>query len=143
MKKTGILNAELAYELTKLRHTDKMVICDAGYPIPKDATVIDLSLVAGVPTVPQVLKAVLNEIIVEEYVIFDNMKDVNQEYYKFITETFAGKQKGSELSVPEFDAIASKAKFYIRTGELAPCSNIILGSASGVAEMCDPLNVSF
>ena len=34
MKKTGILNAELAYELTKLRHTDKMVICDAGYPIP-------------------------------------------------------------------------------------------------------------
>lgn len=70
MKKRGILNAQLMSELTKLRHTDKMVICDAGFPIPKDATVVDVSLIAGVPTLPQVLKAVLNEIIVEEYAIF-------------------------------------------------------------------------
>ena len=35
MKKNGLLNAELMGELTKLRHQDKFVICDIGFPIPK------------------------------------------------------------------------------------------------------------
>ena len=134
MKKRGILNAQLMSELTKLRHTDKMVICDAGFPIPKDATVVDVSLIAGVPTLPQVLKAVLNEIIVEE---------ANKEYYDFVKETFKDKQKYSEVSMPEFQKMTADAKFYVRTGELAPCSNIMLVSASGVDIFCDPMDISF
>ena len=121
-------------ELTKLRHTDKMVICDAGFPIPKDATVVDVSLIAGVPTLPQVLKAVLNEIIMEE---------ANKEYYDFVKETFKDKQKYSEVSMPEFQKMTADAKFYVRTGELAPCSNIMLVSASGVDIFCDPMDISF
>ena len=50
MKKKGILNAQLLGELAKLRHTDKLVICDAGYPIPKDGNVVDVSLTEGVPS---------------------------------------------------------------------------------------------
>ena len=143
MKKRGILNAQLMSELTKLRHTDKMVICDAGFPIPKDATVVDVSLIAGVPTLPQVLKAVLNEIIVEEYAIFDIMEEANKEYYDFVKETFKDKQKYSEVSMPEFQKMTADAKFYVRTGELAPCSNIMLVSASGVDIFCDPMDISF
>lgn len=141
MKKTGILNGQLMYELTKLRHTDKMVICDAGFPIPRDAVMVDVSLTAGMPTMIDTLKAVLNEAIFEEYVIFDMMKDYNKEYYGIITELLR-KQKSQEMSMPEFIDLASDAKFYVRTGELAPCSNILLVSASGVPFICDPLNVS-
>lgn len=140
MKKSGVLNARLMSELTKLRHMDKIVICDAGFPIPRHAEVIDVSLVAGVPTVPQVLKAVLNEVIFEEYMIFDMMRDYNKEYYKEITSLLAA-QKSSEVSMSEFQDFAEDAKVFVRTGDLAPCSNILLISASGVPVMCDPLNV--
>ena len=78
----GILNAQLMGELTKIRHEDIIVICDIGFPIPKGSNVVDVSLVEGLPTFPQVLKAVLNEIIVESYTIFDIMKKYNQEYYE-------------------------------------------------------------
>lgn len=142
MKKAGILNAQLMCELTGLRHMDKMVICDAGFPIPRDAVVVDLSLVAGVPTVPEVVKAVLNEIIVEEYAIFDMMKEVNQEYYTFVKSTFKESQKASEISMEEFLNLTEDARFYIRTGDLAPCANMMLTSASGVDFICEPLDIS-
>lgn len=142
MKKAGVLNAQLMCELTKLRHTDKIVICDAGFPIPKEAIIVDVSLVEGIPTMPQVLKAVLNEIIVEEYVIFDMMKNVNKEYYDFIKSTFKGEQKKMEISMAAFQETAIDAKVFVRTGDLAPCANIMLTSASGVSAICEPMNIT-
>lgn len=141
MKKQGILNANLIGELTKLRHTDKLVICDAGFPIPSDATYVDISLVAGVPTMLQVLKAILNEIIVEEYAVFDLMEKYNNPYYDEIAALLYV-QKSSKLSMDAFYAKAENAKLFVRTGDLLPCSNILLVSASGVSMMCEPLNVT-
>ncbi|MCB7304802.1 D-ribose pyranase [Bariatricus massiliensis] len=142
MKKSGVLNANLMYELTKLRHLDKLVICDAGFPIPKGATVVDVSLVAGIPTFMQTLKAVLNEMIFEEYIIFDFMKVHNKEYYDEVKEIFVN-QKSSEISMEDFIEVSKEAKLFIRTGELKPASNILLTSATGVREMNETLNISF
>lgn len=142
MKKSGVLNANLMYELTKLRHLDKLVICDAGFPIPKGATVVDVSLVSGIPTFMQTLKAVLNEMIFEEYIIFDFMKVHNKEYYDEIKEIFVN-QKSSEISMEDFIEVSKEAKLFIRTGELKPASNILLTSATGVREMNETLNISF
>ena len=142
MKKTGILNAALICELTKIRHKDKLVICDAGFPIPKDANVVDVSLVAGIPSMLQVLKAVLNEIIVEDYTIFDKMKEANPEYYDFVTGIFQV-QEHHEADMDGFIAQAQAAKLFIRTGELRPCSNIMLTSATGVRSRCDAMDICF
>ena len=65
MKKSGIINAELMKALTLARHGHMITICDAGFPIPKGEDIIDLSLTAGIPSFFDTLKAVLNEIIVE------------------------------------------------------------------------------
>lgn len=142
MKKSGVLNANLMYELTKLRHLDKLVICDAGFPIPKGATVVDVSLVPGIPTFMQTLKAVLNEMIFEEYIIFNFMKVHNKEYYDEVKEMFVN-QKSSEISMEDFIEVSKEAKLFIRTGELKPASNILLTSATGVREMNETLNISF
>ena len=56
MKKKGIINPDLAYALADLGHMDSFVICDMGFPIPKDAKRIDLSVVAGMPEFLPVLK---------------------------------------------------------------------------------------
>ncbi len=142
MKKTGILNAQLIGELAKIRHQDKLVICDIGFPIPKGAVVVDVSLVEGIPTFMQVLKAVLNEIIVEDYTVFDFMKQYNTEYYDQIQEFFVN-QTHSEVSMPEFIELSKEAKLFIRTGEGKPASNILLTSATGVKEMNCALDVRF
>lgn len=142
MKKSGVLNANLMYELTKLRHLDKLVICDAGFPIPKGATVVDVSLVPEIPTFMQTLKAVLNEMIFEEYIIFNFMKVHNKEYYDEVKEMFVN-QKSSEISMEDFIEVSKEAKLFIRTGELKPASNILLTSATGVREMNETLNISF
>ena len=34
MRRGGILNAQLAGALAQLGHTDTLVVCDAGLPIP-------------------------------------------------------------------------------------------------------------
>ena len=75
MKKSGILNAQLLSELTKLRHGDKLLICDAGFPIPVGGNVVDISLVGGIPDLPQTLKAVLNEMVFESYVIMNTLAE--------------------------------------------------------------------
>ncbi|MBC5689523.1 D-ribose pyranase [Mediterraneibacter sp. NSJ-55] len=142
MKKTGILNAELVGELAKIRHQDKLVICDIGFPIPKGATVVDVSLAEGIPTFMQVLKAVLNEIIVEDYTIFDFMKQYNTEYYNQIQKFFVN-QTHAEVSMPEFVELSREAKLFIRTGEGRPASNILLTSATGVKEMNCKLDIKF
>ena len=67
MKKFGIINARLIGELTDLKHMDKLVICDAGFPVPQNGNIIDLSLVNGIPTAIQVLEAVTKEIGFEEF----------------------------------------------------------------------------
>lgn len=61
MRKSGILNAKLQEAVTELRHGDGLVIVDQGFPIPKGCYTIDLSLVTGIPTFKQVLKALLDE----------------------------------------------------------------------------------
>lgn len=130
MKKGGILNAELMEELTKLRHYDSMVICDIGYPIPKGAKVVDVSLVAGVPTFMQTLKAILNEVDFMEYTIFDFMEEANKEYYDEVKQIFKN-QESHEVSMDEFREITKDANVFVRTGEPRPASNIYLIASSG------------
>ena len=140
MKKSGILNAGLLGELAKLRHTDKLVICDAGYPVPAGANVVDVSLVAGVPDFPQVLRAVLGEMIFEAYTVFDNMEEKNPEYYSWLTGIFK-EQDHREVPFKEFTELAKEAKLFVRTGELAPCSNILLVSASGTKKAAERFDI--
>ena len=141
MKKSGILNARLLCELTKLRHKDKLVICDAGFPIPVGANVADISLVAGLPDFPQVLKAVVNEIVFEDYIVFDVMKEKNPEYYQLLKDLFQA-QSHLEVSMDQFIAIAQNAKLFVRTGELKPASNLLLTSASGTQQAVELYNVT-
>lgn len=141
MKKSGILNAQLLCELTRLRHTDKLVICDAGFPIPAGANVVDVSLVAGLPDFPQVLRAVVNELIFEDYMVFDVMKEKNPACYQLVTELFQA-QSHSEVPMAQFLAAARDAKLFIRTGELRPASNLLLTSASGTQRAAELYNVT-
>ena len=131
MRKLGILNAKLQEAITELRHGDGMVIVDQGFPIPKGCYTIELSLVTGIPTFKQVLKAVLDEMRFCEYYIVDFMEEANKEYYDMVTNAFDKYEVKERLSMDEFVEKTKEAKLVIRTGEPLPASNIYLTSCSG------------
>lgn len=142
MRKNGIVNGKLMGALAGLGHTDRVVITDAGLPIPKECEVIDLALVNGIPSFLDTVKAVLNEIIVEEVTMFAPMKEANPQVFQTLNEMMPNQTKRL-LDGNEFIEEVAKAKIVIRTAEFSPCCNMILYSASGVECMCKELDVSF
>ena len=58
MLKTGILNPQINSLLSRVRHTNTLVIADRGFPFWPMIETVDISLVDDVPTVLQVLAAI-------------------------------------------------------------------------------------
>lgn len=59
MLKTGILNPHVLSLVARVRHTNALVIADWAFPSWPGIETIDLSLTAGIPTVLQVLEAIV------------------------------------------------------------------------------------
>jgi D-ribose pyranase len=64
MLKTGILNPQLTDLLSRVRHTNTLVIADRGFPFWPQIDTVDISLVDGIPTVLQVLAAIRGNFVV-------------------------------------------------------------------------------
>lgn len=63
MLRTGILNPAILSLLARVRHTNTLVIADRGFPFYPGVETIDLSLVNDLPTVNQVLEALLPTVV--------------------------------------------------------------------------------
>lgn len=50
MKKGTVHNSEISSVISRLEHTDTLVVYDASLPIPNNATSIDMALTQGVPS---------------------------------------------------------------------------------------------
>ncbi len=59
MLRSGILNPHLLSLLARVRHTNRLVIADSMFPAWPGIETVDLSLVYGIPTVPQVVEAIV------------------------------------------------------------------------------------
>jgi D-ribose pyranase len=128
LKRTRIINAELLSGLAGLGHRDLAVVVDAGFPIARGLDRIDLSLIPGVPGLPETLDAVIAEIDVEEAVVAQEIEKANPSMLQQLREMLL-RTEGVELRmVPheDFKTMSRQAKFALRTGEITPYSNIIL-----------------
>lgn len=125
MKKHGILNSHLAKLLADLGHTDKIVIADAGLPVPDGVLKIDLSLKPGLPAFQDTAAVLADEMVVEKVIAAAEIKASNQENARFLENLFS-KQKIEYLSHEEFKVLTKEAKAIIRTGEFTPYANCIL-----------------
>lgn len=130
MKKQGILNAQLAGYIAALGHKDIFMVGDAGMPIPKNVPIVDLILTANVPTFRQVMDAILDETVVEGYILAEEIKDKNPELLGYIENKLTGLE-GSFIAHDELKKLSANVKFAVRTGEFTPYPNIIL--RAGVA----------
>ena len=108
-------------------HSDRLVICDSGLPIPRGSDVVDLALTTNVPRFLQVLRVVLSELEVESAVIATEMKDRNRSAFDGVNDMLKGKEI-NEVSHEQFKELFTNGKnvWFVRTGEATPFANIIL-----------------
>ncbi|WP_432037945.1 D-ribose pyranase [Streptomyces cucumeris] len=128
MKRAGIINRHLGAGLARLGHTDTVMVCDAGLPIPSGPyapAVVDLALVLGVPSFEQVLTGLLDELVVEGATAAREVRDHNKEATALLEGLFPD---ASLTLVPheELKALTGRARLVVRTGEARPYANVLL-----------------
>ncbi|MGD2164221.1 MAG: RbsD/FucU domain-containing protein, partial [Anaerolineae bacterium] len=62
MKKIGILNKDISEVIAGMGHRDRLVVCDAGLPIPSTVRRIDLAIREGLPGFTETVEALLVEL---------------------------------------------------------------------------------
>jgi D-ribose pyranase len=125
MKKIGILNSEISRVISELGHTDQIVICDAGLPIPEGVKRIDLALTPGLPSFFSVLETVLTEMQVERAYYAEELRQASPNTLARLEEALSGSERKS-VSHEAFKQMTRQAKAIIRTGECTPYANVIL-----------------
>ena len=127
MKRIGVLNSNLSFIIASMGHTDKLVICDSGLPIPKNSEVVDLALTKNIPSFMDTLKVILEELKVEEAILTNELANGNKKFYKEINLLLNG-TKIKKVNHEKFKEITRNGGnvTFVRTGEATPYANIIL-----------------
>lgn len=135
MKRSGILNPALCRALASLGHTDAIVVCDAGLPIPEGPERIDLSILPGLPAFREVLAAIIAELQVEKALIASEFEQQSpqlcHETISLLKAQEAAQGAGIDLGRighEEFKRATRTARTIVRTGECTPFANVILYS---------------
>jgi D-ribose pyranase len=128
MLRTGILNPHLASLLARVRHTNLLVIADRSFPFSSEIETVDLSLVDDIPTVPDVLRAILSNFSVSEALMAEEFFAHNgPEPQRVFTAALDGAPL-TRLPHVEFKRRVPSAIGLLRTGDSTPYANVILVS---------------
>ena len=112
MKKDGLLNPQILSAIAAMGHTEYLVIADAGLPVPSGIPVIDISLIRGIPDFGAVLHSVIDEMVVESFIVADEMADKSQDTYGTVIEALP-QVPFRCIAHEEFKEMAAKAKAVI------------------------------
>lgn len=127
MKKSGILNSQLSRIIAGMGHSDKLVICDSGLPIPRGREVVDLALATNIPRFLETVKMILKELHVEQAIIAEEMESRSGA----IHHELLGLLSGIEITKVPHNEFKQTTKSegnitFVRTGEASPYANVIL-----------------
>jgi len=126
MKKTRLLNRHLSDAIARIGHTQRLIIADAGLPIPLHVKRIDLAVTPGLPTVRQVADAIATEMEVESIVVADELIAWNTDLVDEMSALFTA--PWSSVPHTTFKEMSEAAIAIVRTGETQPYFNVMLVS---------------
>ena len=127
MKRGGVLNPALSHLLASTGHTDYFTVCDRGFPVPDGPERIDLALVDDIPTVLDVLAAVIAEWSLDRVLITHEMDAISPDRVaemRAILEDVPFER----VSHGQLKRLAQGARATVRTGDTVPYANIIVVS---------------
>jgi D-ribose pyranase len=129
MLKTGILNPAINSLLSRVRHTNTLVIADRGFPFWPQIETIDISLVDDIPRVVDVLRAIRPNFVIGSAFMAQEFKSANQ---AAICRHFEQALEDAMISFEPHEAFKRRipdAVGLIRTGDTVRYGNVIIESA--------------
>ena len=89
MLRGGILNSELNHVLASMGHGDLLIVCDAGFPIPREAWRVDLAITRDFPDLVPVLEIIAGEFIAEKVMFAHEVVSNNTPLHRNLERIFA------------------------------------------------------
>ena len=131
MKESGLVNRGMSKILAEQGHGDLIMVVDAGFAIPKEVEVVDLSLRENFPSVLDVLQVLQPHFSVEEIVMAHETKTNNPTFFKSVSKAISPSAIVSEVSHVILKEKAKEVKAIIRTGDFTAYANVLLVSGAG------------
>ncbi len=135
MLQEGILNPQLNDLLSRIRHTNTLVIADWAFPYWNDVEIVDLSLTRGIPLITDLLDVLKNNFKVGHIWQAEEFLNTNpDEVITKYNDSFDGfnrlypELEVSRLPHNDFKKMVPDAIGLIRTGDPTAYGNIILES---------------
>lgn len=129
MKKIGVLNRELSRIIACMGHQDKLVVADAGLPIPKDVRCIDLAVRKGLPDFLSTVEAIASELEVERLILAEETASHSAHIGEGLRSIFSDTETETVTVTHEtLKQVCTEALAVVRTGEFTPYANVVLVS---------------
>ncbi len=129
MLKTGILNPQINFLLSRIRHTNTLVIADRGFPFWPQIETVDIALIDDLPRVLDVLNAIRPNFEIGHAFMAGEFRSCNAPQAR---QQFRRALRGIPLTFEphtEFKKRVPLAIGLIRTADTVPYANMILESA--------------
>jgi D-ribose pyranase len=125
MKKRGFLSAPVAELIALMGHTDRLVVCDAGFPVPPSVPRIDLAITRNLPSLLDVLRVLLDDLAVEHFIVAEELREVRPQRFAEVVDLLPGVPH-ELIPHADFKRAAHDVRTVVRTGDFVPYSNIML-----------------
>lgn len=142
MRNGRLLNGPLTALIGDLGHSDKIMIVDAGWPIPS-ALRYDLCLTHGQPRLTDVLSVIADELRIEKVIVDGEMKTHGPEVHDGVMTIIEAAERRHQQPIEVayephqiFKVHAESVKGIVRTGECIPYCNLVL--VAGLAFSATP-----
>ena len=129
MLKNGILNPAINSLLSRVRHTNTLVIADRGFPYWPQIETVDISLIDDIPRVLDVLKTIQANFIIGRIVMAEEFRRGNDAQTVRSFEQCIGQIPLIFEPHGQFKLRVPSAIGLIRTGDTVQYANMILESA--------------
>lgn len=126
---TKILNPNLLHLISRIRHTNTLVICDYAFPFWPEIETVDLTLTKDIPTIPQILDAIIPDFILGPVFMAEEFKPHNDDHkLAEFTRALGNAEITFEPHI-EFKKRVPKSIGLIRSADTTPYGNLIIESA--------------
>ncbi len=117
-------------------HKDLLMVVDAGFAIPLEVELIDLSLKENEPGVLQVLTELKRFHSVEKIVIAQQTKERNPTLFRNMSSVWEDVEV-EVMDHGDLKQLAKSVKAVIRTGDFTAFGNVVLVSGAGDRWYCE------
>ena len=128
MLRNGIINGQLASVLARFRHVNTLAIVDGPFPSYPNIELVDLALIKGFPTIPEVLDAVLPLMDLTGLFLAEEFEDKVESDVVRRYKSHHGGLVTTTIPHEEFKLKVGEALAIIHTGDAVPYSSVILKS---------------